>query len=231
MNRNCMIKLSHVSKIYPPHTVALNRVSLDIAPGEFVSIVGQSGTGKSTLAKMLFAEERPSSGTVKIGDWDITKIRDHDVPLLRRQIGVVFQDFKLLPKKTVSENVAFALEVAGTVAHRIKEVVPHVLKIVNLHGREHRYPEQLSGGEQQRVVIARALVHRPKILVADEPTGNLDTINTQEIIQLLKTINEFGTTVVLVTHNREVVNGLRKRVITIDHGEIVSDEVEGRYRL
>ncbi|MFH1089050.1 MAG: cell division ATP-binding protein FtsE [Candidatus Uhrbacteria bacterium] len=226
-----MIRLKNVSKIYSPNVAALQNVSLHIKPGEFVSIVGQSGTGKTTLAKLLFAEEHPSRGEVIIGGWDISKIKHSEVPLLRRQIGVVFQDFKLLPKKTVSENVAFALEVAGASAKRIREVVPQVLKIVNLHDRGDRYPRQLSGGEQQRVAIARALAHKPKIIVADEPTGNLDTINAHEIINLLKKINEFGTTVVLVTHNREVVNHLRRRVITLQDGNIISDEEEGRYRL
>ncbi len=226
-----MILLKNISKIYPPNIAAVRDVHLHIRPGEFVSIVGQSGTGKSTLAKMLYAEERPTKGKIEVGGWDITHIKNSDVPLLRRQIGVVFQDFKLLPRKTVFENVSFALEVSGATNKRIKEVVPQVLKIVNLHEKGHRYPGQLSGGEQQRVSVARALVHRPKILVADEPTGNLDTFNTQEIMELLKKINEFGTTVVLVTHNREVVNALRKRVITLSDGEIVSDVEEGRYKL
>ena len=226
-----MIQLKNVSKVYPPNVIGVKDVSLHIRPGEFVSIVGQSGTGKSTLSKRLFAEERPTTGKIYIGGWDITNISDQDVPLLRRQIGVVFQDFKLLPKKTVHENVAFALEVSGEKYQRIKKVVPQVLKIVNLSAQADRYPYQLSGGEQQRVVIARALVHRPKIFVADEPTGNLDTINTREIIDLLKKINEFGTTVVLVTHNREVVNALKKRVITLDNGQIVSDVETGRYRI
>ncbi len=226
-----MIRLKNVCKTYKPNIVGLKNANLHIQPGEFVCIVGQSGTGKSTLAKMLFAEERPTSGQVVIGGWDITNIKDHDVPLLRRQIGVVYQDFKLLPKKTVFENVAFALEVSGAPSKRIREVVPQVLKIVNLHEKANRYPKQLSGGEQQRVAIGRALVHRPKILVADEPTGNLDTINTNEIIDLLKKINEFGTTIVLVTHNREVVNKLRKRVIVLEDGEIVSDVESGRYKI
>lgn len=226
-----MIKLSNVSKIYKPTTVALKDVSVHIKPGEFVSIVGQSGSGKTTLAKLLFAEERPSKGKVVIGDWDISRIRQGDIPVLRRQIGVVFQDFKLLPRKTVQENIAFALQVAGESGGRIKEIVPNVLKIVGLADKATRYPRQLSGGEQQRVSIARALVHRPKIIVADEPTGNLDTIHSHEIIQLLKKINEFGTTVVLVTHDRDVVNSLKKRVITLQDGEVASDVQHGKYNL
>jgi cell division transport system ATP-binding protein len=226
-----MIRLKNVSKIYDPDIVGLQNVNLHIRPGEFVSIVGQSGTGKSTLAKLLYAEERPTKGQIVIGGWDISHIKSGEIPLLRKQIGVVFQDFKLLPKKTAYENVAFALEVSGASPQRIKAIVPQAIKIVGLAGKADRYPRQMSGGEQQRIVIARSLVHRPKIIVADEPTGNLDSINTQEIIDLLKKINEFGTTVVLVTHNREVVNALRRRVITIDRGLIVSDQEEGRYTL
>lgn len=226
-----MIRLKNVSKIYHPNIVGVDGVSLHIRPGEFVSIVGQSGMGKSTLAKLLFAEERPSRGKIEIGGWDITQIHDREVPELRRQIGVVFQDFKLLKKKTVYENIAFALQVAGVMPGRIRDVVPRVIDIVNLSENTHRYPNQLSGGEQQRVAIARALVHSPKVLVADEPTGNLDTLNTREIIDLLKKINEFGTTVVLVTHDREVVNRLKKRVITLGDGKVVADIEEGRYKL
>lgn len=226
-----MIRFKNVSKIYPPSTTGVQNLNLHIRPGEFVSIVGQSGTGKTTLVKLLIAEERPTRGNITIGGWEISRIRDREVPFLRRQMGVVFQDFKLLPQKTVFENVAFALEVCGEPHHRLHKVVPQVLKIVGLDGKFDRYPRQLSGGEQQRVVIARSLVHRPKILVADEPTGNLDTLNTREIIELLKKINEFGTTVLLVTHNREVVNALRKRVIMLDHGAIVSDQEEGKYVL
>ena len=226
-----MITLKGVSKRYSKDSLALSNIDLHIPTGEFVSIVGQSGSGKTTLVNVLIAEERPSEGQIEIGGWDITRISHRDIPLLRRQIGVIFQDFKLLSKKTVAENVAFALQVAGEARSRIREVVPRVLGIVGLQEKMERYPHQLSGGEQQRVVIARSLVHRPKILVADEPTGNLDSLNTQEIIDILKKINEFGTTIVLVTHNREVVNQLRKRVVTIHEGKIVSDELEGRYRL
>lgn len=226
-----MIKLEGVSKSYGNSNPVLHDINLHINPGEFVSIVGQSGAGKTTLVRLLIAEERPSKGKIEIGEWDITGIQPNVVPFLRRQIGVIFQDFKLLPKKTVFENVSFALEVAGVPSHRIHDVVPQVLHIVGLGAKHNRYPGQLSGGEQQRVVIARSLVHRPKVIIADEPTGNLDTINTDEIIEILKKINEFGTTIMLVTHNREVVNHLRRRVITLAEGRIVSDEAEGKYIL
>lgn len=226
-----MIVLESVSKTYHPDSVGLDDVSLRIDSGELVSIVGQSGAGKTTLAKLLMAEEQPSAGRIEIGGWDITNIKPREIPELRRQIGVIFQDYKLLPKKTVYENVAFALEVAGTPTSHIQDVVPQVLKIVGLDDRAHRFPRQLSGGEQQRVVIARSLVHRPKVLLADEPTGNLDTLNTQDIMDLLVKINAFGTTVVLVTHNREVVNALRRRVITLKDGRVVSDVAHGKYTL
>lgn len=226
-----MILLEHVSKVYPSGDPALQDVSLHIEPGEFVSIVGQSGAGKTTLAKLLIAEERPSSGRIVIGGWDITRIKQRDVPFLRRQLGVVFQDYKLLRQKTVYENVAFALEVAGASAKRIREVVPQVLSIVGLADKADRFPTQISGGEQQRVVIARSLVHRPKVLLADEPTGNLDTVNTQEIMNLLMKINAFGTTIVLVTHNREIVNSIRRRVITLKDGRVATDQEKGKYHL
>ncbi|MBU0597224.1 cell division ATP-binding protein FtsE [Patescibacteria group bacterium] len=226
-----MITLENISKQYSKDSTGVDGVSFHIEPGEFVSIVGQSGTGKTTIVKMLIAEERPTNGRISIGGWDITNLRERDIPYLRRQIGVIFQDFKLLDKKTVLENVSFALEVAGESSGRIKKIVPKVLDIVGLGHKLHRYPHQLSGGEQQRVVIARSLVHRPKILVADEPTGNLDAINAHEIIQILKKINEFGTTIMLVTHNREIVNHLKKRVITLHRGRLVSDENKGKYLL
>lgn len=226
-----MVTLEHVTKTYQKKSVGLEDVSIQIDAGEFVSVVGQSGSGKTTLAKLIIAEERPDQGKIVIGGWDITHIKHHEIPDLRRQIGVVFQDFKLLPRKTLYENVAFALEVSGESAQRISTIVPQLLKIVGLEQKMERYPRNVSGGEQQRVVIARSLAHRPKLLVADEPTGNLDSINAQEIIALLQKINEFGTTVVLVTHNKEIVNMLRKRVITLDHGHVIADQQAGKYLL
>ncbi|MBI2416059.1 MAG: ATP-binding cassette domain-containing protein [Candidatus Kerfeldbacteria bacterium] len=224
-----MIRFDKVTKIYSDNTYAARDLSLHIRPAEFVSIVGQSGTGKTTLAKMVIAEERPSKGRVIIGSWDITAVRSADIPVLRRQVGMVFQDFKLLPKKTVYENVAFALEVCGVNQGHINRIVPQVLKVVGLNEKRDKFPHQLSGGQRQRVAIGRALVHRPKVLVADEPTGNLDTINAQEIIELLLKINTLGTTIMLVTHNKDIVNRLRKRVISIDDGTIVSDQQSGKY--
>ncbi len=226
-----MIKLNNLSKVYKKNIQALRDINLHIKPGEFVSVVGQSGSGKSTLIKLIIAEERPSSGTIVIGGWDTTNIKEREIPTLRRQLGVIFQDFKLLPKKTVYENVAFAMEVCGFKSSETKKIVPQMMALVGLKDKADRYPHQLSGGEQQRVAIARSLVHKPKLLVADEPTGNLDSINTREIIDLLKKINNLGTTVLLVTHNREVVNSLRSRVITLDSGYIISDQVQGRYLL
>ncbi len=226
-----MIKLKGVSKTYKPNIHALKQVTINIEPGEFVSVVGQSGSGKTTFLKMLFAEESPSKGKVVIGDWDISHIKSSEIPALRRQIGMVFQDFKLLPRKTVYENVAFALEVAGESNRRIREIVPQVLKIVGLADKKDRYPRQISGGEQQRVSIARSLVHRPKILIADEPTGNLDAIHSHDILELLKRINKIGTTIVLVTHDRDVVNALKRRVITLEDGKVVSDVKHGKYSL
>jgi cell division transport system ATP-binding protein len=226
-----MINLSGVYKNYGKKNRVLEDVNLSIAPGEFVSIVGQSGAGKTTLVRLLIGEERADEGKVLIGDWDITRLSRREVPFLRRQIGVIFQDFKLLPKKTLAENVAFALEVCAGKTAKIKKIVPSVLKIVGLENKGDRYPHEVSGGERQRAAIARALVHQPKILLADEPTGNLDAINANEIIDLLLRINKFGTTVILVTHNKEIVNYLNKRVVTMDGGRIISDRERGKYLL
>ena len=226
-----MISLLHVSKSYSRRNKILSDVNLHIKAGEFVSVVGQSGAGKTTLVKLLIGEERADEGQVVIGDWDITRLNRHEIPYLRRQIGVIFQDFKLLPKKTLRENVAFALEVCGSSQAQIKKIVPSVLKIVGLEDKGDRYPHEVSGGEQQRAAIARALVHQPRILLADEPTGNLDAINAEEIMELLLKINKFGTTVILVTHNKEIVNRLNRRVITMDKGRVVSDQAHGKYLL
>ena len=225
-----MITLTNVSKYYGKNKV-LDDVSLFIGSGEFVSIVGQSGAGKTTIVRLLIGEEKADGGKVVVGDWDITKLSQREVPHLRRQIGVIFQDFKLLPKKTLEENISFALEVSDGSREKIKKIVPSVLKIVGLEGKGKRYPNEVSGGERQRAAIARALVHQPKILLADEPTGNLDAINADEIIELLLRINNFGTTVVLVTHNKEIVNRLQKRVITMDNGVLISDQQKGKYLL
>ncbi|MFA5753777.1 MAG: cell division ATP-binding protein FtsE [Patescibacteria group bacterium] len=226
-----MINLRNVSKTYINRVKVLKGVDLSVKPGEFVSIVGQSGAGKTTLVRLLIGEERADEGQVMVGDWDITRISRREVPYLRRQIGVIFQDFKLLPKKTLEENVSFALQVSGGSPQKIKKVVPSVLKIVGLDDKKKRYPNEVSGGEQQRAAIARALVHQPKILLADEPTGNLDAINANEIIDLLLRINKFGTTVILVTHNKEIVNRLGKRVVTMEQGRIISDQEHGKYLL
>jgi len=227
-----MITFRNVSKIfYPERTIALANVTFEVQPGEFVSVVGKSGTGKTTIVKILIAETRASEGRVIVGGWDITRIRRSEIPYLRRQIGVVFQDYKLLQKKTVFENVAFALQVSGAGPSRIRRIVPEVLKIVGLSDKHDRFPVHLSGGEQQRVAIARALAHGPKILVADEPTGNLDALNSQEIVALLQKINQIGTTVLFVSHDQTLVNQIHRRVIVLEEGALTSDQPVGRYRL
>jgi len=223
-----MIKIENVSKTYRPDVEALKEISIAIEPGEFVFLVGQSGAGKSTLVRLLTAEERPTSGRIEVGGWDITRLGRRHIPRLRRQIGVVYQDFKLLEQRTLYENVAFALEVCGTSLKTVHTVVPQLLRIVGLEEKAHRYPRQLSGGEQQRAAIARALVHRPKLLIADEPTGDLDSITAKGIVDLLTRINDVGTTIVFVTHNRDIVNMLRKRVISLHDGSVRSDKV-GKY--
>ena len=224
-----MILLDRVSKLYNKSHGALERVSLHVEPREFVILVGPSGAGKSTLLKLLTKEEKPSSGKIVVGGIDYDKLKDKDIPLLRRKIGVVFQDFKLLQNKTVFENVGFALEIVGYGNREIQHTVPKVLEIVGLKGKEKRYPHELSGGEKQRVAIARAIVRQPKILIADEPTGNLDPKHAWEVIKVLEKINQYGTTVLLTTHNQEIVNKLKRRVVTIDDGRVVSDRASGGY--
>lgn len=226
-----MILLDRVTKTYGKRSAAaLDRISLHVEPKEFVIIVGQSGAGKSTLFKLLTREEKPTSGKIIVGGMDYEHLKERDVPLLRRKIGVVFQDFKLLNNKTVYENVAFALEIAGISNIEIKNTVPKVLDIVGLKGKEHNYPMELSGGERQRVSIARAIVRQPKILIADEPTGNLDPKHAWDVIAVLEKINRFGTTVLLTTHNTEIVNKLKRRVVNMEGGRIVSDKAQGKYR-
>ncbi len=225
-----MILLDRVTKTYNRKGAALQRVSLHVEPREFVVIVGPSGAGKSTLFKLLTREEKPTTGKIIVGGIDYEHLRDKDIPLLRRKIGVVFQDFKLLANRTVYENVAFALEIAGVANNEIKHTVPKVLDIVGLTGKENSYPRELSGGEKQRVAIARAIVRQPKILMADEPTGNLDPKHAWDVIKVLEKINRFGTTVLLTTHNQEIVNALKRRVVTIKDGQIVSDRAQGRYK-
>ncbi len=224
-----MLRFENVSKIYPGDFVALENVDLKIEQGEFVSIVGHSGAGKSTLLKLLYAEEQPTSGQVFFNDRSLDTINRKHLPFYRRNVGTVFQDFKLLPQKTAYENVAYALEVAGESDEEIAHRVPEILDIVGMSKKMAKYPRQLSGGEQQRVCMARALVHHPLIIIADEPTGNLDPISTWEIIQLLVKINSLGTTILLATHNKVIVDKLNRRVVEIEDGKIVRDNVKGKY--
>lgn len=226
-----MIFFDKVTKIYSDDTMALVDVSFTIAPKEFVSIVGHSGAGKTSLIKMLLAEDKPTSGKVCFGSNDVHCLKSKDLHKYRRKIGTVFQDFRLLPNKTVFENVAFAMEVAGRTEEEIQADVPHVLELVGLGRKMWNFPRELSGGERQRVAIARAIVNQPDIIIADEPTGNLDPINAYEIVQILKKINDLGTTVILTTHNKGVIDSLGKRVISMDKGKIVRDDKDGKYVL
>lgn len=224
-----MITLDNVSRKFTKTSASLKNVSFEIEKGEFVFIVGASGAGKTSILKMINREDKPTSGTVIVDGVKVNKLPLRKLPELRRKVGVVFQDFKLLPKKTVFENVAFAMEVAGKSNKEINKVVPYMLKLVGLKDKKDSFPHELSGGENQRTAIARALVHEPKILLADEPTGNLDQTNAWEVIQLLNQINSWGTTVVMATHNQDIVNALQKRVISVDKGEITRDVAKGKY--
>ncbi|MDP2648728.1 MAG: cell division ATP-binding protein FtsE [bacterium] len=227
-----MIYFDKVTKMYYDGTpAAVEDVTLGIDPGEFVSIVGHSGAGKTTLLKMLFAEVIPSEGAVYFGEQEISRLSNGELLRLRRNIGTVFQDFRLLPTKNVYENIAFALEVAGKSDEDIQGDVPHVLDLVGLSDKIWSFPHQLSGGEQQRVAIARAIVNQPDVLIADEPTGNLDPINAHDVVEILKKVNDLGTTVLLTTHNKSVVDAIGRRVVTMDQGRIVRDDKEGKYVL
>ena len=225
-----MVLMQNVRKVYDSsNTLALDDVSLTINDGEFVFLVGPSGSGKTTLMKLITGELRPTSGTVIINDYDMSAIKRRKLPKMRRTLGVVFQDYRLIENMTVYDNVAFAMRVVGAPNKEIKKRVPYILELVGLEGREKRMPTELSGGEQQRVAIARALVNSPRMIVADEPTGNLDPARSLELMLLLEKINEMGTTVLVVTHEKELVNAFNKRVITINSGNLVSDGMEGYY--
>ena len=229
LSKRAMIFFDNVSKIYSGNSVALKNVTLKIHPREFVTVVGSSGAGKTTLLKLLIREEEPTQGRIFLDGVEVTSIKRSDLHQIRRRIGTVFQDYKLLPMQTAYENVAFAMEAAGRYDEEIAEDVPQALELVGLKDKMENFPYQLSGGEKQRVAIARALVNRPDVLLADEPTGNLDPINTWDIIKLLQKINELGTTVILASHDKEIINNINKRVIVIDKGEVISDQEKGKY--
>lgn len=226
-----MISFQSVSKVYGTEKIALEDVSFEIEQGEFVSLVGKSGAGKTTIIRLLMAEEKPSSGKVLFEGTNVAEISPSRLPEFRREIGAIFQDYKLLPFKTAGENVAYVMEVMGAEDKDIERDVAEVLDIVDLEDRKDAFPAQLSGGEKQRVAIARALIHRPRVLVADEPTGNLDPYHTEDIVRILRNINKLGTTVLLATHDKEVVNKLGKRVVTLDDGRVVRDEAKGKFIL
>lgn len=226
-----MLYFDRVSKEYDNGVKVLDNISLTVHKGELVSVVGHSGAGKTTLIKLLLAEESPSEGTVSFHSDDIHSLRGDKMTNYRRKVGVVFQDFRLIPNKTAYENVAFAMEAAGKMDEDIMEDVPHVMELVDLKDKMHHFPHQLSGGEQQRVAIARAIINRPEIIIADEPTGNLDPLNTYDIVQILKKINDLGTTVILTTHNKGIVDNLGRRVITMEGGRITRDQKSGKFTM
>jgi len=226
-----VIYFDRVTKLYNGGPPAVLDVTLSIDPGELVSIVGHSGAGKTTLLKMLFAEIFPTEGSVYFGSREIAGLSERELLELRRNIGTIFQDFRLLPTKNVYENIAFAMEVAGKDDEDIKADVPHVLDLVGLSEKMWNFPKELSGGEQQRVAIARAIVNQPDVLIADEPTGNLDPVNTHDVVEILKKINNLGTTVILTTHNKGVVDAIGRRVVTLEEGRIIRDDKEGKYVL
>ncbi|HAI74293.1 MAG TPA: cell division ATP-binding protein FtsE [Candidatus Moranbacteria bacterium] len=226
-----MIKFDNVAKIYQDDFAALQDINLEIKAGEFISIVGQSGAGKSTILKLIYAEENPTEGQIFFNEKPLDSVSRKHISEHRRNIGTVFQDFKLLPKKTAFENVAYALEVCGISVEEILEDVPQILEIVGLGDRQTKFPHELSGGEQQRVALARALIHKPLVIIADEPTGNLDPVSSLEIMQLLLKINKLGTTVILASHDRDIVNKAAKRVVVLEKGKIICDDVKGKYKI
>jgi len=226
-----MIYFDNVSKVYKGSHAALKDVTFSVAPGEFVSIVGHSGAGKTSIIKMILGEEKPTIGTVHFGSTDIHALSSDAISAYRRKIGVVFQDFRLLPNKNAYENLAFAMEVAGKTDEEIAADVPHALDLVDLFDRRWNFPHEMSGGERQRLAIARAIINQPEVIIADEPTGNLDPINTFEIVQILEKINDLGTTIILTTHNKGVIDALNKRVITMDSGSIIRDDKQGKYAI
>lgn len=225
-----MIYFDQVSKKYGS-TPALEGITLSVAPKEFVSIVGHSGAGKTTLLKLLLAEERPTDGAVFFESVDVSAIPRSSLHRYRRKIGMVFQDFRLIPNKTAYENIAFAMEAAGRTDAEIESDVPYILELVNLSDKANRFPDQLSGGEKQRIAIGRAIINQPELIIADEPTGNLDPVNTYEVVEIFKKINELGTTVIIATHNKGVVDSVGRRVVTMDRGKVVRDDATGKYAL
>ena len=224
-----MLLMNNVSKVYPGGSVALENVNVHIEPGEFVFLVGPSGAGKSTFIKLLFREVLPTAGSIIVNGTDLQALAHDEVPFMRRKLGIIFHDYRLLPDRTVYENVAFAMEVIETPRRRIKRTVLNVLDLVGLRSRANSYPNELSGGEQQRIAIARAIVNNPRLVIADEPTGNLDPETSWEIMQIFKEINESGTTIIMATHDKDIVDAMGKRVIAIENGNIVRDEAKGVY--
>ena len=226
-----MITFQNVTKKYGENSIALEKVSFKVQPNEFVSIVGRSGAGKSTVLKLLIGEDKPSKGQIFFDSYEVNKLKSKDLPEFRRHIGIIFQDFRLLSKKTAFENIAFTLEVWGRPQREINETVPQVLDMVGLRDKMFNFPAELSGGEKQRVAIARAMINKPDVLIADEPTGSLDPFNTWEVIKILNKINELGSTVILATHDKDIVNTLGRRVITLDDGRVVKDDEDGKFIL
>lgn len=226
-----MIRFEHVTKYFSDKDLSVEDISLSIQAGEFVSVVGHSGAGKTTLIRLLLGEVKPSSGNIWFDDFDVDRLKQSELPAYRRRIGVVFQDFRLLPNKTAFENVAFAMEAAGKSDEEIVSDVPHALELVGLSHKSRAFPHEMSGGERQRLAIARAIINQPEVILADEPTGNLDPQSTYEIVEILKKINDLGTTVILTTHNKGIIDALGKRVITIEKGRIIKDDKHGKHSM